>query len=141
MAIDHLGLVVKSIEKAIEHWTTIFGYEQMTEIIDNVKQKVKVVFMKKEGSTLIKLVEPIDKTSPVFSFAVKGGGLHHIAFRCENLTAEMTRLKENGLRVITVPQPGEAFNNNLIAFMIAKDGLNIELIDTIEKTNIINDRE
>ena len=140
MVIDHLGLVVKSIDKAIEHWTTIFGYEQMTEIVENVKQKVKVVFMKKDGSTLVKLIEPIDKTSPVFRFAMKGGGLHHTAFRCENLTKEINKLKEKGLRLISPPQPGEAFNDNLIAFMIAKDGLNIELIDTLEKANIINDK-
>ena len=34
------------------------------------------------------------------------------------------------------PQPGEAFNNHDIAFLLARYGLNIELIDTEEKAGI-----
>ena len=54
MVIDHLGIVVKSIEQSIEHWEKVFGYEQMTEIVINTRQKVKVVFLTKENSTQIK---------------------------------------------------------------------------------------
>ena len=133
MVIDHLGIVVKSIEKGIEHWTSVFGYEQMTEVIVNTRQKVKVVFMQKIDSTIIKLIEPVDKTSPAYNVAMKGGGLHHIGFRCEDINGEIERLQEKGLRVITAPQPGEAFDNNSIAFLFAKQGLNIELIDTDKK--------
>ncbi len=133
MVIDHIGIVVKSIEKGIEHWIAVFGYEQMTEVVMNTRQKVKVVFMKKKDSTLIKLIEAVDKTSPAHSAAMKGGGLHHIGFRCENINGEINRLQENGLRVIAAPQPGEAFDNNAIAFLFAKQGLNIELIDTDKK--------
>lgn len=133
MVIDHLGIVVKSIEKGIEHWITVFGYEQMTEIVINTRQKVKVAFMQKKDSTLIKLIEPVDKTSPAYSAAMRGGGLHHIGFRCENINCEIKKLQEKGLRVITSPQPGEAFDNKEIAFLFAKQGLNIELIDTDKK--------
>ena len=133
MVIDHIGIVVKSIEKGIEHWTSIFGYEQMTEVVVNTRQKVKVVFMKKKDSTIIKLIEPVDKTSPAYNTAMKGGGLHHIGFRCEKISSEIKRLQEKGLRVITSPQPGEAFDNNPIAFLFARQGLNIELIDTDKK--------
>ena len=34
------------------------------------------------------------------------------------------------LRVLAQPQPGEAFENERIAFVYAGDGLNVELIDT-----------
>ena len=50
MIIDHIGIVVKDIEKGIEHWGNIFGYSQMTKIVTNTRQKVKVVFLKKENS-------------------------------------------------------------------------------------------
>lgn len=139
MNIDHIGVVVKSIEKGIKHWDIVFGYEQATEVIVNKRQKVKVVFMKKKNSVLIKLVEPIDETSPAYNAAKKGGGLHHIGFKCDNVNDEIKRLQEHGLRVVAKPQPGEAFNNNPIAFLYAKQGLNIELIDTDEKANTITD--
>ena len=77
MVIDHIGIVVKSIEKGIEHWETIFGYTQMTEIVVNSRQRVKVVFLMKENSAQIKLIEPTDKSSPIYELAQSGSGLHH----------------------------------------------------------------
>jgi methylmalonyl-CoA/ethylmalonyl-CoA epimerase len=141
MIIDHLGIVVKSIESGIEHWEKVFGYKQMTEIVINTRQKVKVVFLTKENSILIKLIEPTDETSPVYRTARKGGGLHHLGFRCKDIEEEMKRLKSLGLLVITNPQPGEAFENNQIAFLLGNQGLNIELIDTDKKASKIIGRE
>ena len=137
MVIDHIGIVVKSLEQGIEYWEKVFGYKQMTEIVINTRQKVKVVFLKKENSLLIKLIEPTDETSPIYRISRKGGGLHHLAFRCEEITEEISRLKSLGLRVITNPEPGEAFENNQIAFLLGNQTLNIELIDTDKKASKI----
>ena len=60
MVIDHIGIVVKSIEEGISYWKKVFGYRQMTEIVINTRQKVNVVFLTKENSLLIKLIEPTD---------------------------------------------------------------------------------
>lgn len=140
MIIDHLGLVVRSIEKGIEHWEKVFGYKQMTEIVLNTRQKVKVVFLEKENSLTVKLIEPSDETSTIYAFAQKsgGGGLHHLCFKCDELDEEIANLKDKGLRLITSPQPGEAFDNEKIAFIYAQQGLNIELIDTDKKAGIID---
>ena len=133
MVIDHIGLVVKSIEKSIGHWEEVFAYRKMTDIVINSRQKVKVVFLSKENSLTIKLLEPVDESSPVYKFAMRGGGMHHICFKCEDMNKELHRLGEMGLRILTEPQPGEAFENENIAFVFAKNGLNIELIETDKK--------
>lgn len=140
MVIDHLGLVVRSIEKGIEHWEKVFGYKQMTEVVLNTRQKVKVVFLEKENSLTVKLIEPSDQTSTIYAFAQKsgGGGLHHLCFKCDELDEEIANLKDKGLRLITSPQPGEAFDNEKIAFIYAQQGLNIELIETDKKAGIID---
>ena len=130
MVIDHVGIVVKSLEKSIDHWQSVFGYRQMTEIVINTRQKVKVVFMSKENSLTVKLLEPTDESSTVFALSRRGGGLHHLCFKCKNMNEELVRCNEMGLRVLDAPQPGEAFENENIAFIFAKQGLNIELIDT-----------
>ncbi|WP_244826054.1 hypothetical protein [Carboxylicivirga linearis] len=39
---------------------------------------------------------------------------------------------------ISLPQPGEAFENENIAFLLAPGNLNIELIDTDKRAGIIN---
>jgi len=137
MVIDHIGIVVRSLEAGVEHWEKVFGYKRMTEMVINTRQKVKVVFLKKENSLPIKLIEPTGETSPIFGFAQKGGGLHHLCFKCGNMAAELERMSGLGLRIIAQPQPGEAFDNENIAFIFAKQGLNIELIDTDKRAKLI----
>ncbi len=137
MIIDHLGLVVQSIEKGVELWEQVFGYKRMTETVANIRQKVNVIFLQKAGSITIKLIEPANTTSPVYQFAMRGGGLHHICFKCDNLEEKVEELKNSGLRILAEPQPGEAFENEKIAFIYAKQGLNIELIDTDKKAKLL----
>ena len=137
MVIDHIGIVVNRLEKGIEHWQSVFGYKQMTEIVINTRQKVRVVFLYKIHSVDIKLIEPTEKSSPVFEYAQKGGGLHHLCFRCDDLNSQLEQFQKLGLRVIAAPQPGEAFENEKIAFVFAKNGLNIELIDTGKRARLL----
>jgi len=139
MIIDHIGIAVKSIEEGIRHWEKVFGYRQATEIVVNTRQKVKVVFLRKDRSIDIKLIEPTDETSPIHALAQKGGGLHHLCFRCDDMPQTLSSMKDMGLRVLARPQPGEAFENENIAFVYAKQGLNIELIDTDKRAGRIGE--
>ena len=133
MIIDHIGYVVKNIEDGIENWNKMFGYVQASDVIVNTRQKVKVVFLKKENSLIVKLIEPTDMSSPIYNLARRAVGLHHICFRTEDMKSEIERLKQNGARLLAGPEPGEAFNNEEIAFVFAKQGIKIELIETEKK--------
>lgn len=137
MLIDHIGLVVPSLEQGMRQWRDEFGYTQMTDPIENARQRVRVVFMYKADSVVVKLVEPTDETSPVQHLAKRGGGMHHICFRCASVDIEMKRLEGEGARVLALPQPGEAFNGGSIAFLFCKNGLNVELIETDKKAGLI----
>lgn len=53
------------------------------------------------------------------------------------MNEEIRELTGKGLIKLVSPQPGEAFNNHNIAFLLAKYGLNIELIDTDEKAELL----
>ncbi len=134
MVIDHIGIVVCSLEDGIKQWEEMFGYRVASEVVLNTRQEVNVVFLAKPGSVLVKLVQPVGVGSPIAAFARRGGGLHHICFRCDDLEVEIPVLKSKGARLIVPPQPGEAFNNKDIAFLLARNNLNIELIDTEEKS-------
>ena len=133
MIIDHIGIVVRSLERAIQRWIELFGYSVSSPPVVNTRQKVRVVFLSKHGSPRVKLLEPTGTDSPVSEFARKGGGLHHLCFRCDDMNAEIDRLSSKGARLIVAPEPGEAFNNNNIAFLWVETNLNVELIDTTEK--------
>lgn len=138
MDIDHIGIVVRSIEKGIKLWKKAFGYSQQTEIVINTRQKVKVVFLEKKNSITIKLIQPIDSSSPAFATLKKGGGgLHHLCFKCSSLESGLPQLTDLGMRVLVEPEPGEAFENENIAFVYGTQGLNIEVIDTDKRAKII----
>jgi methylmalonyl-CoA/ethylmalonyl-CoA epimerase len=128
MIIDHIGIVVPRLEQALGQWETLFGYHRNSDIVQNTRQKVRVVFLSKPNSVTIKLIEPSAADSPVSPFARTGGGLHHLCFQCGTLQTEIPRLQQRGARLIVPPQPGEAFKNHPIAFLLAANKLNIELI-------------
>ena len=137
MVIDHVGVAVRSIEKSVPRWQSVFGYRQATQVVTNTRQRVHVVFLAKQGSLPVKLIEPVDDESPIAAFTRQGGGLHHLCFRVPSVDAEVARLAAMGLRTLTPPQPGEAFENEPIAFVYVGDGLNVELIDTDRRAGLL----
>ena len=138
MTVDHICFALKNLQEGISYWSEVFGYGQFTEVVENKLQKVKVVFLSKQGSVMVKLIEPVEGNLSLINFVNRGGGFHHICFRCENLQETMADLNLKGLLTLVAPQPGEAFNNHKIAFLLARNGLNIELIDTDEKASVID---
>jgi len=137
MKIDHICFAVKNINEGIAYWGDIFGYKQMTSIVVNLLQKVKVVFLCKDDSIMVKLIEPMVDNQSLINFVRSGGSYHHICFKCSDIRETIKELTGKGLLTLVSPQPGEAFNNHEIAFLLGKYGLNIELIDTDEKAGMI----
>jgi methylmalonyl-CoA/ethylmalonyl-CoA epimerase len=137
MKIDHICFAVKNLSDGIAYWENIFGYKQMTKTVVNSLQKVKVTFLNKEDSITIKLIEPVEGNISLFNFVNRGGGFHHLCFKCENIDEKIVELSDKGLLTLVSPQKGEAFNNHNIAFLQARYGLNIELIDTDEKAGTL----
>jgi methylmalonyl-CoA/ethylmalonyl-CoA epimerase len=137
MVIDHISFAVKNLEEGISYWSRVFGYRQLTNIVVNSLQKVKVVFLGKEGSIPVKLIEPVEGNLSLQNFVSRGGGFHHICFKCSDINEKLNELSDKGLLVLVPPQPGEAFNNHEIAFLLARYGLNIELIDTEERYGLL----
>ena len=137
MKIDHICFAVRNLYDGITYWDQVFGYKQMTKIVENSLQKVKVTFLSKDDSLTIKLIEPLESNQSLVNFVNRGGGFHHLCFKCSDIDAKMDELTGEGLLTLVPPQPGEAFNNHNIAFLLAKYGLNIELIDTDEKAGML----
>ncbi|MEW8027516.1 MAG: VOC family protein [Candidatus Thiodiazotropha sp.] len=139
MKIDHICIAVRSIDRAIPRLFDIFGYTQKTEKITNTRQKVNVVFLEKQESLDIKLIEPSGSDSPLIESLKKGEGLHHICFKTDKcVSEELDVLKQKGLRVLSDAKKGEAFDDEMIAFLYAGFGLNVEIIDTDKRRAVIN---
>jgi methylmalonyl-CoA/ethylmalonyl-CoA epimerase len=137
MKIDHICFAVSNLNEGIAYWKDVFGYRQMTEIVENSLQEVMVVFMCKDDSITVKLIEPLKSNQSLVNYVSRGGGFHHLCFRCSDIDQQITDLKEKGLLMLAEPAGGEAFNNKPIAFMLAKYKITVELIDTDEKAGVI----
>lgn len=130
MVVDHIAIAVRSVEAAADRLGSLTGYVRRTPVVTNTRQKVNVLFLSKVGSIDIKLIEPSGDDSPLLGFLKRGEGLHHVAFKVPDVTAACDTLSAAGARLLAPPQPGEAFDDHLIAFCYLGQGLNVELIDT-----------
>jgi len=137
MQLDHVCIAVRSIDAAVARLAPLLCYTPRTERVTNTRQKVNVVCLSKQGSIDLKLIEPSSSDSPLWTSLRKGEGLHHLCFKADDTAKKLEELASLGLRVLSPPAPGEAFDDNLIAFGYAGCGLNIELIDTDDRRGVL----
>lgn len=127
--IDHIGIAVKSIDKALEFYNKQMGLNcEGTEYIKT--QEVRVAFLP-IGDSEIELLEPTGEKSAVTRFIEKRGeGIHHIAFRVSNIEEEIERLKGLGIQFID-ETPSYGAGGASIAFIHPKStgGVLVELCE------------
>jgi catechol 2,3-dioxygenase-like lactoylglutathione lyase family enzyme len=123
LRLDHIGVQVRDLAPAIELFTNLFGYRQATTPVINSRHGVEIVFLEKPGSLPIKLFRSVDEARP------QPPKLHHLAFKVDDVAEAVATLSGKGARVLDPPAPGEAFEDELIAFLFA-GGLNVELVAT-----------
>jgi len=127
--IDHIGIAVESIEKWIGFYKDVLGleYDGSEEVVE---QKVRVAFLK-IGESRIELLEPTSDDSPIAKFLEKrGGGIHHIAVKVDDIDAALARHHEVGARLID-NEPRIGAHNMRIAFIHPKasGGVLLELCE------------
>ncbi len=81
----HIGIVVKSIEKAIQKYILFCGKENNIILETVASQHVRIALVSLAANIYIEYIEPIDSDSPVYEYSNKGGGIHHVCFSVENL--------------------------------------------------------
>lgn len=130
--IDHIGIAVKSIEKASELFNNILGLKVAGEELVE-EQKVKVAFLPL-GDSELELLESTSPDGPIARFIEKKGeGIQHIAFRVDNIEKVLEKLKEEGVRLID-KKPRNGAGGAKIAFLHPKstNGILIELSERNE---------
>jgi methylmalonyl-CoA epimerase len=128
MKIDHLGIATDGIDEALKFWSDALGLENVhTETVED--QKVRVAMLP-VGESRIELLEPTSDDSPISKFLEKrGGGIHHIAVRVEDIEAALARLKAKGMRLID-ESPRLGAEGCLVAFVhpSSANGVLLELV-------------
>jgi methylmalonyl-CoA/ethylmalonyl-CoA epimerase len=97
--IDHIGIAVQNIEDWLSYYQDVLGLE-LTGSEEVAEQKVRVAFLT-IGESRIELLEPTEPDSPIANFLEKrGGGIHHIAVKVNDIAEFLEAHKSAGSRLI-----------------------------------------
>jgi len=125
LSLDHVAIAVPSIEGAkLVYERLAGGTFTPTETVD--AQGVHVAFL---GS--LELLEPTASDTPIGRFLERRGpGLHHVAYRTADITAELTRLREAGFELID-QEPRAGAGGHRVAFLHPRStgGVLVELVE------------
>ena len=129
LPLDHVGIAVSDLEAASAPYR-LLGLVQVGEDEVVVSQHVRVRALR-VGASLLELLEPTAPESPIATFLAKRGpGLHHVALRVDDVTAEVARLSAAGARFVNPePRPGRA--GTRVVFLHPKwmGGTLVELVE------------
>ena len=127
MRIDHLGIAVASLEKALGFYERQLGLS--VSLRETVEQEKVKVAMLPAGDSRIELLEATGPDSIIAKFIEKRGeGLHHVAVKVPDLVSTVARLKQNGTRLLNDPRPGAGGHLYVFVHPSSTGGVLLELI-------------
>lgn len=126
--VDHIGFAVRDIDSAIAFYSQTFGISEWERI--PMPERHMEVAATRMGDMLLELIAP---TSDEAAFAKylneRGPGMHHIAYKVNDIVAALAEIKARGVQLIDeTPRPG--LHNTLVAFLHPKScqGVLVELV-------------
>lgn len=126
--VDHIGFAVRDIDSAIAFYSQTFGIGEWERI--PMPERHMEVAATRMGDMLLELIAP---TSDEAAFAKylneRGPGMHHIAYRVNDIVTALAEIKARGVQLIDeTPRPG--LHDTLVAFLHPKScqGVLVELV-------------
>jgi methylmalonyl-CoA epimerase len=131
-SIDHIGVAVVDLDAAIAVHRDTYGMPLVhRETID--EQGVEAALLD-VGDSHVELLAPLGEDTPVGKFLAKRGpGLHHVAYRVEDVAATLDDLRAAGVRLID-EQPRTGIRGSRVAFLhpSASGGVLTEMVQPHE---------
>ena len=126
-ALDHIAIAVPDLEKAIARFVADFGLPLGgTEDVEEAKTTAAFLPL---PPTNIELVYPLRGEGPIATYLEKrGGGLHHLCFRSDDIDADVARLRAKGYQFLAdAPTPGAHGSRVIFIHPKSCDGVLIEI--------------
>jgi len=127
--LHHVAIAVPSLAEARQAYEGALGLSASPiEFVEDQKVNVLVLYA---GAQRIELVEPASADSPISGFLSKRGpGIHHLAWRVDDVAAAIAKLVAAGVRMIDVA-PRNGAHGTRIAFVHPKStgGVLMELVE------------
>jgi methylmalonyl-CoA/ethylmalonyl-CoA epimerase len=97
LKIDHLGVAVPSLDRAIAAYEALGFRVEKTHDIPT--EKVRAAFLP-VGESHLELLEPTDPSSAIARFLEKRSGLHHVCVLVDDLDAALAGMKARGVPLL-----------------------------------------
>ena len=127
--IDHVGVAVDDMEQAVALYRDALGMrEEHRETVDSFR--VEAVLLE-VGDGHVELLRGLDESSGVARFVrERGPGVHHVAYRTEDIEGALERVREAGLRLVD-ETPRAGIRGSRVAFVhpSATGGVLTELVE------------
>ena len=128
--LDHVGIAVYNIQQTLPLYTQTLGLK-LEGIKEGKQNRVKAALLK-AGDATIELLEPLDQESPIAKHLQKRGqGIHHLAFKVDNIEKTLEQLKSKGVILID-EKPRIGIEGGKIAFLHPKSTADV-LIELCER--------
>lgn len=107
--IHHVGVVVKDMDKTMKYYQSLgmgsFELLALTPSEGKLRGKTvvstPVISIGEVGGIQVELLQPTEEPSLIKEFfQAKGEGIHHIAFRVDDIDKETEKLTQKGLKVV-----------------------------------------
>lgn len=113
--IDHIGIAVEDLDEAIAVYNEQF--EMRIQYRETVEEQGVEAVLLEVGDAHIELMRPLGPDTPVGKFIEKRGlGMHHVAYRVDDVQAELDKLKALGVELID-ETPRIGIRNSTVAFV------------------------
>ncbi|MGZ4251525.1 MAG: methylmalonyl-CoA epimerase [Solirubrobacteraceae bacterium] len=113
--IDHIGIAVEDIDSALAMYRDAFKME-LVHRETLAEQGVEAALLD-VGDGHVELLQPLGPETAVGKFlSRRGPGIHHIAYRVDDVESAITALANAGLRPID-ERPRKGIRNSRVAFL------------------------
>ena len=129
--IEHIGIAIKNLESANSLYTSLLGKPPYKQ--EAVESEGVITSFFEVGDSKIELLAATSNESPIAKFLEKRGeGIHHIAFKVDDIRAEISRLESEGFSLLNT-EPRYGADNKLVAFLHPKSahGVLVELCQDV----------
>lgn len=131
--IDHIGVAVDDLDASISLYRDQLGMRvQHRETVE--EQGVHAVLLE-IGSAHVELISPIGPEGSVARFLTRNGpGLHHVAYRTDDIDTTLEQLAASGLRILD-EEPRVGIRGSRVAFIHPKStgGVLTEIVQPAEE--------
>ena len=129
LPLDHVGVAVRTLDEGSRPYQ-LLGLTRDGDDEEVAAQGVRVRVLR-SGESRVELLEPTSPGSPLVKFLEKRGpGVHHLAFRVDDLDAEIQRLQAEGAPFID-PEPKPGRHGTRVVFLHPSwaGGVLVELVE------------